>query len=139
MIIRQRTCTERHFVSRDGEQLFYLHWPATGMRRVAVMLLHRGHEHSERAAHIVDELDLPDFDFFAWDARGHGMSAGASGQSARVGTSVRNVRSKPLTHDRARQASYDSHPLITRAISVNTLLGLHDAARRFVLERPAQP
>ena len=42
------------------------------------------------------------------------------------------VKSKLLTHDRARQASYDSDPLIARAISVNMLLGLHDAARRIV-------
>ena len=32
------------------------------------MLFHRGHEHSARMAHLVDELDLPEFDFFAWDA-----------------------------------------------------------------------
>jgi len=33
-------------------------------------MFHRGHEHSGRLAHLVDELDLPDCDFFAWDARG---------------------------------------------------------------------
>ena len=212
MTISPRTCTEHHFATHDGEQLFYRHWPATGTRRGAIMLLHRGHEHSARVAHIVDELDLPDFDFFAWDARGHGKSPGARGHSPSFGTSVRDVqtfadhirdqhgvathelvvlgqsvgavlaaawvhdyappvramvlaspafsiklyvpfarpglalmhklrgnffvnsyvKSKLLTHDRARQASYDCDPLIARAISVNMLLGLHDAARRIV-------
>ncbi|HBJ82750.1 MAG TPA: hypothetical protein DDZ88_02525 [Verrucomicrobiales bacterium] len=212
MTISPRTCTEHHFATHDGEQLFYRHWPATGTRRGAIMLLHRGHEHSGRVAHIVDELELSDFDFFAWDARGHGKSPGARGHSPSVGTSVRDVqtfadhirdqhgvathelvvlgqsvgavlaaawvhdyappvramvlaspafsiklyvpfarpglalmhklrgnffvnsyvKSKLLTHDRARQASYDSDPLIARAISVNMLLGLHDAARRIV-------
>lgn len=212
MTISPRTCTEHHFATHDGEQLFYRHWPATGTRRGAIMLLHRGHEHSARVAHIVDELDLSDFDFFAWDARGHGKSPGARGHSPSFGTSVRDVqtfadhirdqhgvathelvvlgqsvgavlaaawvhdyappvramvlaspafsiklyvpfarpglalmhklrgnffvnsyvKSKLLTHDRARQASYDSDPLIARAISVNMLLGLHDAARRIV-------
>ena len=212
MTISQRPCAEHHFATHDGEQLFYRHWPATGTRRGAIMLLHRGHEHSGRVAHIVDELDLPDFDFLAWDARGHGKSPGARGHSPSVGTSVRDVqtfadhirdqhgvaapelvvlgqsvgavlaaawvhdyappvramvlaspafsiklyvpfarpglalmhklrgnffvnsyvKSKLLTHDRARQASYDSDPLIARAISVNMLLGLHDTARRIV-------
>ncbi len=66
---------ERHFVSHDGRELFYRHWPASsGKSRGAVVLFHRGHEHSGRMAHLVDELALPDFDFFAWDARGHGRS-----------------------------------------------------------------
>ena len=42
------------------------------------------------------------------------------------------VKSKLLTRDTVRQASYDHDPLIARAISVNMLLGLHDAARRVV-------
>jgi alpha-beta hydrolase superfamily lysophospholipase len=35
----------------------------------AILLFQRGHEHSGRMAHLVDELDLPDFAFFVWDAR----------------------------------------------------------------------
>ena len=41
-----------------------------------MILFHRGHEHSGRLQHIVDELDLPDIAMFAWDARGHGYSGG---------------------------------------------------------------
>jgi alpha-beta hydrolase superfamily lysophospholipase len=33
--------------------------------------------------HVVDELDLPDFAMFAWDARGHGMSALKGGDRPR--------------------------------------------------------
>jgi alpha-beta hydrolase superfamily lysophospholipase len=43
-------------------------------------------------AHLVDELDLPDFAFFAWDARGHGRSRGEVGNSASLATSVRDVQ-----------------------------------------------
>ena len=32
-------------------------------------------------AHLVTELDLPDFDFYAYDMRGHGLSPGARGDS----------------------------------------------------------
>lgn len=43
-------------------------------------------------AHLVDELNLPEFDFFAWDARGHGRSPGQRGYSPSFGTSVRDVQ-----------------------------------------------
>lgn len=87
-----RPVRESTFPTHDGVDLFYRHWPATGQRRGAVVLFHRGHEHSGRMAHLVDELDLPDFDFFAWDARGHGMSPGERGYSPSFGTSVRDVQ-----------------------------------------------
>jgi alpha-beta hydrolase superfamily lysophospholipase len=88
-----RTAHERTFRAHDGVDLFYRHWPAPdGPARGAILLFHRGHEHSGRMAHLVDELGLPDFDFFAWDARGHGRSPGARGDSPSIGTSVRDVQ-----------------------------------------------
>lgn len=213
----QRPVRECHFETHDGVKLFYRHWRATGQCRGAVVMFHRGHEHSGRMAHLVDELDLPDFDFFAWDARGHGLSPGLRGYSPSFGSSVRDVqvfvdhlrdrhgfeqdqlailaqsvgavvvatwahdyaprvrclilaspafkvklyvpfartglalmarlrgnffvnsyvKAKFLTHDRARQASYDTDPLIARAISVNILLGLYEAAERVVADAQA--
>ncbi|KQP21775.1 bifunctional alpha/beta hydrolase/class I SAM-dependent methyltransferase [Pseudorhodoferax sp. Leaf267] len=88
-----RVPQEHHFQTHDGDSLFFRRWPATGAtRRGAVLLFHRGHEHGARMAHLVDELDLPDFDFFAWDARGHGKSPGQRGYSPSFGTSVRDVQ-----------------------------------------------
>ncbi len=88
-----RTAQERHFSTHDGVSLFYRHWPATAaQRRGAVLLFHRGHEHGARMAHLVDELNLPEFDFFAWDARGHGRSPGQRGHSPSFATSVRDVQ-----------------------------------------------
>ena len=87
----QRAVIESTFLTHDGESLFFRHWPATQPRRGCIVLFHRGHEHSGRNAHLVDELNLPDFDFFAWDARGHGQSPGARGHSPSLGTSVRDV------------------------------------------------
>jgi alpha-beta hydrolase superfamily lysophospholipase len=43
-------------------------------------------------AHLVDELNLPDFDFYAWDARGHGRSPGQRGHSPGFASSVRDVQ-----------------------------------------------
>ncbi len=88
-----RTVEERTFRTHDGVPLFYRHWPATASQaRGAIVLLHRGHEHSGRMAHLPDELALPDFDFFAWDARGHGRSPGARGDSPSIADSVRDVQ-----------------------------------------------
>jgi alpha-beta hydrolase superfamily lysophospholipase/SAM-dependent methyltransferase len=216
-----RDCQQSTFTTHDGVALFYRHWPATqsdatGARK-AVVMFHRGHEHSGRMAHLVDELDLPDCDFFAWDARGHGESPGARGDSPSFATSVRDVqtfiehigsrhgiaqeqlavlaqsvgavivstwvhdyapriralvlaspafkvklyvpfarpglaamrawrgnffvdsyvKAKFLTHDPVRIASYDSDPLIAKAISVNMLLGLYEAADRVVADAQA--
>jgi alpha-beta hydrolase superfamily lysophospholipase len=82
------------FTSHDGLELFYRHWPATdtGQPRRALVMFHRGHEHSGRMAHLADELDLPGFDIFAWDARGLGQSPGPRGDSPSFGTSVRDVQ-----------------------------------------------
>ncbi len=75
------------FTSHDGENLFYRHWPAIedSPEKKAIILFHRGHEHSGRIAHLVDELNLPDFEFFAWDARGCGESPGARGDAPNFG------------------------------------------------------
>lgn len=83
------------FTTHDGVDLSYRYWPASASAegpRQAVVLFHRGHEHGGRMAHLVDELELPHCDFFAWDARGHGLSPGARGDSPSFATSVRDVQ-----------------------------------------------
>ncbi|MFD1557402.1 bifunctional alpha/beta hydrolase/class I SAM-dependent methyltransferase [Paraburkholderia silviterrae] len=137
-----RTAQETEFITHDGERLFYRYWPATGTRcRGAIVLLHRGHEHSGRVAHLVDELDLPEFAFFAWDARGHGRSPGARGYSPGVGASVRELQ---VFVDHIRDA-YDiaTEDLAVVAQSVGAVLAaawVHDYAppvRCLVLASPA--
>ncbi|WP_198384863.1 bifunctional alpha/beta hydrolase/class I SAM-dependent methyltransferase [Roseomonas sp. KE2513] len=88
-----RPCESGRFRTHDGTELFYRHWrTAPGVaRRGAVLLVHRGHEHSGRVAHLADELDLPDFDVFAHDARGHGESGGERGSSPGFAASVRDL------------------------------------------------
>ena len=87
-----RQVDEKTFRTHDGVDLFYRYWPAASPApKGAIVLFHRGHEHSGRMAHLADELDLPDFAVFAWDARGHGRSPGERGFSPSLGTSVRDV------------------------------------------------
>lgn len=88
----QRNMIESEFTTSDKTPLYYRHWPAQiTTEPKAIILFHRGHEHSGRVSHLVDELDLPDFSMFAWDARGHGKNQGARGYSPSMGTSIKDI------------------------------------------------
>lgn len=90
---KSRLCEERNFMTHDGEELFYRYWPTISDKpKGAIVLFHRGHEHSGRLIHLVNELDMQDYVFFAWDARGHGLSPGVRGFSPSLSTSVRDVQ-----------------------------------------------
>ena len=88
-----RAAHEKQFSTHDDTHLFYRHWPRVSGEPAerALVLLHRGHEHSGRLQHVVDELGLDDFACFAWDARGHGCSPGARGDSPSFAASVKDV------------------------------------------------
>ena len=90
-----RQAQEREFHSFDQVPRFYRYWAGTTATPAtrAIVLLHRGHEHSGRVTHLVDELDLPDTAFFAWDARGNGRSPGARGDAPGFPALVRDLDS----------------------------------------------
>ena len=71
--------TEQTFISWDGAELFYRKWVPDKPTDKALLLFHRGHEHSGRWQETVDSLDLGDVAIFAWDTRGHGHSPGKRG------------------------------------------------------------
>jgi len=84
---------ERHFTTSDARELFYRYRPAqSDIPRGAVVVFHRGHEHSGRVMHLVDELDMPGFAFFAWDARGLGLSRLDEEPDCSSGRLVRDVK-----------------------------------------------
>lgn len=87
--------SQHFFSSFDDAQLFYQHWQSKNSissAKQAIILFHRGHEHSGRMAHLVEELGLDDFDFFAWDARGHGKSPGARGDAPSFSACVKDIQ-----------------------------------------------
>lgn len=87
-----RKAEEHTFNTIDGSQIFYRHWPSlTDPAGRAVVLLHRGHEHSGRLQFLADELSLPECSVFAWDARGHGRSPGCRGHAPSFGTLVKDL------------------------------------------------
>lgn len=83
---------EHTFEALDGTPIFYRYWPAAAPgSNKAVLLLHRGHEHSGRLQHLVEELDLSDCAMFAWDARGHGRSPGRRGHAPSAGVLTKDL------------------------------------------------
>ena len=70
---------ESKFKTFDGVELFYRAWLPSMPAHKAVILFHRGHEHSGRLAELAETLGLRDTAVFAWDARGHGRSPGPRG------------------------------------------------------------
>jgi alpha-beta hydrolase superfamily lysophospholipase/SAM-dependent methyltransferase len=88
---RPRRCAEHVFQSWDESELFYRQWPAIEAGRNALILIHRGHEHSGRLQDLIDELNLPECAIFAWDARGHGRSPGIRGDAPSFGALVRDL------------------------------------------------
>src|SRR5207245_2872482 len=71
--------SEHRMRLRDGTQLFYRAWLPERQTSKALLLFHRGHEHSGRWQQTVAALGLEDVAVFAWDQRGHGRSPGERG------------------------------------------------------------
>ena len=133
--------SQEHTFTFDGSALFYRAWlPASPAKR-GVLLFHRGHEHSGRLQVLVDGLDLPDYAFFAWDARGHGRSPGERGEARHFMDLVRDVEAF-TQHVRAEyQLAEEDLAVIAHSLAA-VVVGLwaHDYApriRALVLATPA--
>ncbi len=85
------TSTSHTFRSHDGAELFYRAWLPPEPTTRALILFHRGHEHSARFQETVDRLDLKDVAIFAWDQRGHGLSPGARGSAEDLSVFVKDA------------------------------------------------
>jgi alpha-beta hydrolase superfamily lysophospholipase/SAM-dependent methyltransferase len=83
--------SEHRLQLRDGTELFYRAWLPERPATKALVLFHRGHEHSGRWQETVAALGLEDVAVFAWDQRGHGRSPGARGSAPDVATVVRDA------------------------------------------------
>ena len=138
-----RQMQECEFNSFDQTSLFYRHWPAVTptFKSQAIVLLHRGHEHSGRVVHLVDELDLPDMAFFAWDARGNGRSPGERGDAPSFSALARDLDAF-IAHI-GREHGIAVKDIVVIAQSVGAVIAatwVHDYAprlRALVLASPA--
>ncbi len=83
--------SEYTLVLPDGAELCYRAWIPARATDKALVLFHRGHEHSGRWQETVEALALDDVAVFAWDARGHGRSSGERGSAPDVATLVKDA------------------------------------------------
>lgn len=142
-MINTRAPEERQFLTNDNVELFYRYWPATsaGATPKVIVLFHRGHEHSGRLQHIIDELAMPDTAFYAWDARGHGRSPGPRGYSPSLARSVLDVDEFVRFVATDSQASIEDVVVVAQSVgAVLAATWVHDYAptiRGLVLASPA--
>jgi alpha-beta hydrolase superfamily lysophospholipase len=83
--------TEHTFPSHDGAELFYRAWHPANPSDKALLVFHRGHEHSGRMEELVKDLGFDDFHVFAWDARGHGRSPGDRGSAENLAVIIKDA------------------------------------------------
>jgi len=83
--------SEHTLTLRDGTELFYRAWLPEQRTTKALLLFHRGHEHSGRWRETVAALGLADVAAFAWDQRGHGHSPGERGSAPDLATIIRDA------------------------------------------------
>src|ERR1700730_13226841 len=76
---------------RDGTELFYRAWLPEKPTTKALLLFHRGHEHSGRWQETVIALGLEAVTVFAWDQRGHGRSPGERGSAPNLAAVIRDA------------------------------------------------
>jgi alpha-beta hydrolase superfamily lysophospholipase len=129
------------FRSHDGAELHYRHWPAASPAKRALLLFHRGHEHSGRWEETVRALNLPETEIFAWDARGHGASPGERGTAEHIGVLIRDVEEFVRHVSRTHEIAVEEMIVVAHSVgAVVVTAWVHDFApqiRGLVLATPA--
>lgn len=62
-----------NFKSFDGSEIFYREWNYQPNQK-SIIIIHRGHEHSERLNDIATSSQFSTYNIFAFDLRGHGLT-----------------------------------------------------------------
>ncbi len=133
--------TEHTFTTWDGTTLFYRAWLPDRPTRRAILLFHRGHEHSGRWQKTVEQLGLSDAALFAWDQRGHGHSPGERGRAPSLSAVLKDADA--FARHIARTHDIDLRDTIVMASSIGAIVAatwVHDFApplRGMVLVGPA--
>lgn len=133
--------TTHAFTSHDGEALFYRAWLPYYQARQAIVILHRGHEHSGRMLELAAALDMPETALFAWDQRGHGESPGPRGGAENLGVVIRDLEAFFQHIEKTYAISRENILLVAHSVgAVVAAAWVHDYAPRLrglVLATPA--
>jgi alpha-beta hydrolase superfamily lysophospholipase/SAM-dependent methyltransferase len=129
------------FQVQDGSFLFYRAWIPHPRCSKALLLFHRGHEHSGRWQEFVSSLALQNVAVFAWDARGHGHSDGERGFAENTASLVSDM--DEFVRHIHENHNIEVHNMIVLAHSVAAVVAtawVHDFAppiRSLILATPA--
>ena len=136
---------EHHFTSHDGASLFYRAWlpgdSASSSIDRAIILLHRGHEYSDRWSETAAALSGPGTAIFAWDARGHGRSPGKRGDAETFSVYVRDLEAFARHLSETHQLPLENFAVVAHSVgAVIAAAWVHDFAppiRALVAATPA--
>jgi len=86
---------EATFTSFDNTELFYRAWePVTDTSsKKALIVIHRGHEHSGRLHDLIDGMQANDCWAFGHDSRGHGRNEGQRGYAPHFSDLIKDLDS----------------------------------------------
>ena len=136
-----RQPSEDFFTTWDGMRLFFRAWPARIPANKAIVLVHRGHEHSGRFQDLVDRLALDDIAVFAWDSRGLGRSPGVRSDAESFSCLVRDLDAFVRFVSREHSVSIENIAVVAHSVgAVVAATWVHDYAppiRALVLAAPA--
>lgn len=120
--------------------LFYRAWHEPDAKK-AIILVHRGHEHSGRLVDVVENLGIADASFFAWDARGHGKSPGDRGYAPGFSQIVKDLDSFVRHVSQTHGVAIEDMVVVGHSVGAVTVAAwVHDFAppiRAMVLVTPA--
>ena len=137
----RQALSEHTFTSFDGARLFYRAWMPARPATRALLLFHRGHEHSARWRETVSHLRLADTAVFAWDQRGHGRSPGERGHAPGLGAVIKDADWWARHVERAHGISLADTAVVASSVgAVIAAAWVHDFAppvRALVLAAPA--
>lgn len=125
----------------DGVKLFYRAFLPKTPTTKALVLFHRGHEHSERWQETVAALDLDDVAVFAWDQRGHGQSPGERGAAPSLACVIQDAEEFVRHLVAAHQIAIEDTIVLAHSVgAVIAAAWVHDYAppvRGMILATPA--
>lgn len=133
--------TEHTMATWDGAKLFYRAWLPPKPANRALLLFHRGHEHSGRWQEVVDLLNLEETAIFAWDARGHGRSPGERGSAENLSVVIKDVDTFVRHVSREHGIPLENMVVLAHSVGAVTVAAwVHDYAppiRGLILGTPA--
>ena len=133
--------TEHRMALGDDTELFYRAWLPEAPAKKALLLFHRGHEHSARWQETVEALALDDVAVFAWDARGHGRSPGERGSAESLAVVVKDVDAFVRHVSQRHDVALEDMVVMAHSVGAVTVAAwVHDYAppiRGLVLATPA--